>query len=330
MDAHKTPQIRIKKLSAPAVYLDTCILLEMAKIENGKCKSEHRKELEKLYLILKQKMQQGRILCPMGNQLLEMGATKGRTAARDFLYSFTNTILVEPGSIKNQQMNLGYDAFLKDDDIIYIDGESFVEEDYTLGEKFVIRIPHIVSDKKKIDEARDTKNRIADALNKMKKTGEFSKDFNTQLIRELDEDANLFLNAFKNWKRSEEDFTRYIEIMVEIQERTGILGLSTIREKSFVANQYYWFLKGEYHHILPYNWITGVLWASRICGDKKICVGDNLDTVWAAAYLPFVGYAITDNSFCELLNCSGLAGIYNTKVYCMKTLGEFIDETKDL
>lgn len=330
MDAHKTLQIRMKKISTPAVYLDTCILLELAKIENGKCKSEHRKELEKLYLLLKQKMQQGRILCPMGNQLVEMGSTKCRKVARDFLYSFANTILFEPSSIKNRQMNLGYDAFLKGDDIIYINGELFVEEDCIFDERFMIRIPYIVSDKKKIDEARDTKNRIADTLNKMKKTGEFSKDFNTQLIRELDEDANLFLNTLKNCKRSEEDFLRYIEIMVEIQERTGILGLSASREKSFVANQYYWFLKGEYHHILPYNWITSVLWARRICGDKKICVGDNLDTVWAAAYLPFVGYAITDNSFCELLNCSGLAGMYNTKVYCMKTLGEFIDEIKDL
>ena len=62
----------------------------------------------------------------------------------------------------------------------------------------------------------------------------------------------------------------------------------------------------------------------------KIVDGDNLDTVWAAAYLPFINYAITDSRFCTLLETTGLTEKYSTNVYSMKTLDEFIGDMETL
>ena len=62
----------------------------------------------------------------------------------------------------------------------------------------------------------------------------------------------------------------------------------------------------------------------------KIKNGDNLDTIWAAAYLPFVHYAVTDNAFCSLLGSSGLAEHYDTKVFSHKTLRGLLEELERL
>lgn len=50
-----------------------------------------------------------------------------------------------------------------------------------------------------------------------------------------------------------------------------------------------------------------------------------MDTVWAAAYLPFVDYFVTDNGFCRLLNDSGLAEKYGAKVYSLKSIDLLLD-----
>ena len=63
---------------------------------------------------------------------------------------------------------------------------------------------------------------------------------------------------------------------------------------------------------------------------NKIVRGDNLDITWAAAYLPFVDYAVTDHAFCELLYSSGLAELYGVKVYSLKTLKTLLDNLKCL
>lgn len=58
--------------------------------------------------------------------------------------------------------------------------------------------------------------------------------------------------------------------------------------------------------------------------------GDNLDVEWAAAYLPYVDYAVTDDAFCKLLQSSGLAQQYRTKVYSFKTLPLLLEALKSI
>ena len=81
-----------------------------------------------------------------------------------------------------------------------------------------------------------------------------------------------------------------------------------------------------YHDALPFIWIRSNLWAHLMQHSNRIVQGDNLDVKWAAAYLPFVDYAVTDHTFCELLHSSGLAKQYGTKVYSFRTLNELLDE----
>ena len=80
------------------------------------------------------------------------------------------------------------------------------------------------------------------------------------------------------------------------------------------------FLISPYHHKLPRVWIRSVLFAHLMQRQNKIIPSDNLDIMWASAYLPFVDYVVTDSAFCNLLNQSGLADQYGTQVYCFKTL----------
>ena len=86
----------------------------------------------------------------------------------------------------------------------------------------------------------------------------------------------------------------------------------------------------SYHDLLPYIWIRASLWAHLMQRPNRIVRGDNLDVQWAAAYLPFVNFAITDGAFCKLLQESGLADLYGTKVYSLRTLNTLIDDLKSI
>ena len=112
--------------------------------------------------------------------------------------------------------------------------------------------------------------------------------------------------------------------------RAELTPYSTDEEKNNKILKYYNFLLSDHHQAIPYRKIESTLWAYRMCKDKKILGSDHLDTVWAAAYLPFVTHAFTDNAFCDLLEESGIAKMYNTKIYSMKTIDKLIEELQRL
>ena len=97
-----------------------------------------------------------------------------------------------------------------------------------------------------------------------------------------------------------------------------------------LIKKYIDYLCSTYHHKLPINWITSVLFAHLMQRPNKIKHSDKLDITWASAYLPFVDYAITDGKFCDLLNSSGLADLYGTKVYKFKTLCDLVYELDNI
>ena len=85
-----------------------------------------------------------------------------------------------------------------------------------------------------------------------------------------------------------------------------------------------------YHDALPYIWIRANLWSRLMHREKAVLHSDNLDIQWAAAYLPFVDYVVTDNACCRLLQESGLTELYGAKVYSFKGLGNLLDELSHL
>jgi hypothetical protein len=120
----------------------------------------------------------------------------------------------------------------------------------------------------------------------------------------------------------------YFDTLRIVCKRTGLPLTASDQERLRAVDNHNRFLLSSYHHKLPYKHIEAVLWATRMQRSDKIKNGDNLDTIWAAAYLPFVHYAVTDNAFCALLQNSGLAEHYGTKVFSHKSLKGLLEELK--
>jgi len=257
----------------------------------------------------------------MGNQQEEIGISKAREDARQFLFGFTNSDLLHPSSIKELELDTFFDAFLKSSAEVEISSAQMFSEDYFADSPFKIRV-YSTYEKERLDQIRDKKAECVEKLNKMKQFGNRCKNFDSQLEVELNSGKEMLISAIGNKFQTKEDVLRASDILGPVYCRVGSLP----RDDDFVdqMDRYLSFLDSPYYRLTPYIWVESVLWAHRMQEDKSIERGDYMDTVWAAAYLPFVDFFVTDNAFCRLLNDSGLAAKYDARVYSLKTLDQFL------
>ncbi|MCR4719212.1 MAG: hypothetical protein K5768_06240 [Firmicutes bacterium] len=118
-----------------------------------------------------------------------------------------------------------------------------------------------------------------------------------------------------------------MDMLISICKRVGVNIIGASYEKILEAIKIYQeFLLSAYHHNLPYKQIESVLFTNILQRPNMIIDSDVLDIKWASVYLPFIDYAVTDKSFCNLLQASGLADRYGTKVYSFNTLNDLLNE----
>ena len=176
-------------------------------------------------------------------------------------------------------------------------------------------------------KSKQSKQQLASVLNDKKNSGQISKNYGDQLTLELSADYQVFQYITEHCSDSPEDYMSMIDSLRLAYYCTGIDPASTTTDAKIAAiNNYKKFLMSPQHHKLPYVWTRSVLFAHIMQRQNKIIHSDNLDIKWASAYLPFVDYVVTDSAFCNLLNQSGLAELYGTKVYCFKTIGKLLEE----
>lgn len=330
MDYVQIPEIHVKRDKIPVIYLDTCAMIELARFENGSSTNAHKQEIGLLYEILLELMREKCILCPMGNQLQEMGMTKDREKAKLFLYQFTNSELLHPDLIMNAQMKLGYRAFSSNNNTIVCGRSTAFKEDKNSMSPFIVHVAPVYS-QEKAQTLRQEKYHIVDILNGMKSSKRIQVDFKLQLRAELEAEYILFVERMLGKPPSSEDeYICYVDEMEKFYRTTGFDPCSTPEQFAEEYISYGTFLLSPYHDLLPYIWIRANLWAHLMQRPNKIVQGDNLDVQWAAAYLPYVDYAVTDHAFCTLLQNSGLAELYGTKVYSLRSLDLLLNELKSL
>lgn len=326
----RIPEMFVKRNKTPMIYLDTCAMIELARYENGRCTDAHKQEIGELYDLLLSMMSEKRVICPMGNQLQEMGMTKAKEPAKLFLYRFTNSELLHPDLILNAQMKMGYQAFVSSDRAILLGASAALKEEKYQNSPFIVHAAPVYHPEK-AKRLQQEKYRIVDILNEMKTSKKTKSDFDSQLRAELESEYILFLNdLLGNRTFTEAEFTHYAEELMKFYRTTGIDPNCTTDQFWDGLVSYGAFLRSPYHDLLPYIWIRANLWAHLMQRPNKIVQGDNLDVQWAAAYLPYLEYAVTDHAFCTLLRNSGLAELYGTKVYSLRTLDLLLNELKSL
>ena len=329
MEHTQYPAIIITKSAVPTIYLDTCTMIELSRHEKGNCTDAHRQEIGELYDTLAMLMRHKKVHCILGNQLQEMGISKGRAPSRDFLFRFTNLELQHPYLIEKTQLDLGYRAYINHCPSLELDIGMVTEHDPQPDSQFIVHVAPVYS-QEKLQKTKESKLSAVAMLNNMKKNGHIEKDYATQLETEFKSDFQVFLHTLEHANDSIESLSLYFDTLRIVCKRAGIPLAASDQELISAVNIHNRFLLSSYHHKLPYKHIEAVLWATRMQRPDKIQNGDNLDTIWAAAYLPFVHYAVTDNAFCTLLQSSGLAEHYGTNVFSHKSLNGLLEDLKSL
>lgn len=319
------PQIIISKMKIPVIYLDTNILIELCKHEKGNCTDKHKDDIGKLYEKLVNLMQSKKILCPLGNQLVEIGLTKNRNDTKLFLTRFTNSKFYLPDQIYNAQLDLGYYAYRnKDPQILLQANDIFENENCSLQQSDLfglLKESWVIAQQEKAK-----KREIAITLNNFKKSDILSKEFTIQYGRELLADYQVLQHIRDKIKRVPEIILDYFDYLIPICMRVESNNPSEFifDEKSCV--NYLDFLASSYQGKLPYIHTRAILYTHTLQRPNKIVSSDKLDILWASAYLPFIDYAVTDEKFCKLINDSGLADEYQAKVYNFSTIESLLDE----
>lgn len=323
------PNIKVTKSEIPTIYLDTCTMIELSRHEKGICTDAYRQEIGELYDVLTLLMRNRKVHCVLGNQLQEMGISKGRAPSRDFLFGFTNLELQHPYLIEKAQLDLGYRAYTEHCPLLELDIGMITGHDPQPDSQFIIRVAPVYK-QEKLQKEKEAKLSTVAKLNDMKQNGHIEKDYATQLETEYKADFQVFLHTLEHANDSIESLSLYFDTLRLVYKRAGIPLTASDQERLCAVDTHNHFLLSSYHHKLPYKHIEAVLWATRMQRSDKIKNGDNLDTIWAAAYLPFVHYTVTDNAFCALLQSTGLAEHYGTKVFSHKSLKGLLEELKRL
>lgn len=315
------PEIRIIKNSRPILYLDTCVLIELSRYEKGVCKNEHIDKIGALYNFLVTAMREKRILCVLGNQLEEMGTSQNRESAREFLFRFTNVEFASPYHVEKVQMEKGYQAFVWNMSTQTLNVADIIEHpEYVSNSSIEIHAVPIYTQERMI-KLKEDKQKLATTLNDVKNRRHVAENYDAQLALELESDIQVFKYNLEHTKDSWETCMITMDALKAIYRRVGIDPCNSSDDdklKAVVSHNK--FLISPYHHKLPRVWIRSVLFAHLMQRQNKIIPSDNLDIMWASAYLPFVDYVVTDSAFCNLLNQSSLADQYGTKVYSFRTL----------
>lgn len=321
------PEIKIVKNAISSIYLDTNILIELSRYEKGCCTNEHIDKIGALYNTLQKLMREKRILCVLGNQLEEMGTTPAREEARNFLFWFTNAELKTPSQIKNMQFKAGYRAFVQNESTNIFNATKIIEKPMRISNSSIEVHAVPMYSAEQIKEFKKDKQILATKLNDVKISKRVAKNFDNQLQLELRADFQVFLHYLEHYNDSLEDYTKMIDALGDVYRCVGLNPEHTTNsDKVRAIDNHNHFLLSPYHHKLPFVWISSVLFAHIMQRQNKIIHSDYLDITWASAYLPFVDYAVTDTSFCDLLNQSGLSTQYGTKVYCFKTINKLLEE----
>jgi len=315
--------VNIQKHPIPIIYFDTCFLIEFSKCKQGRCTDSHKEEIEELYNLVTNLRLQKKLFCPLGNQQIEMSPNAKYLEDKKFILEFTDRELLSPYAIEMLELKEFYNAFIQQKNEIALNTELVFEKDIWPDSPFNIKVDFTCSPEtlKKIHE---TKLARVQRLEELKNNGLCSTNFEAQLNCELNSYPICWYENLHLPQTSIDNVEKYMNAIKEYNQTTEDITPDHIET-------FWYFLWSEHHRAIPFRKIKSTLWAWRVTDkNRKNAIGDYQDTEWAAAYLPFVDYAITDRSFCSLLEKCNLPNIYGTKVYSIKTIKNLINDLSKL
>ena len=303
-------EYKIIKSNKPIVFLDTFFLIDIFK----KKKEDHTK---KLFEILKSKINENKIICPLGEQTTEI-FDKERS---DIIHNFN--LIIAKGSqfrtvsdIYDKQFYQAIDNYIEKKKIYNINYDDSI---YYYPKNNAV-ISSVMNTKSVINFFKNSKNNKTEIINnKLKK---YKNNFDNIPFEEQLNAEYLSLHD-----KTSEYFNKGLNIGVL---KNYIHYLNYWLDKNKSANAYLSFLKSEFYKKIPHVYINANLYASIVSSKNKLQSGDINDIKYISAYLPYCNYFLTDKAQHNRINRLEIDKIFNTEVYCLKNIDKFINKIEVL
>lgn len=324
-------KINIEKSPIPLVWLDTSIIIKMAKLKSGERIDNLEKDrMQYLYNVIKTKTKKKKLLCPSADQSeeIEIGGRlekecieiqtelslgikiQHRQGIEDFLIAEFMKNYID----KIKEISLSYESLFYENPIR--------ELEKALNKPFIINvhssIPEIVNKRKKakIDlhrELEDLRKQkvIADITFEQEREKEFKGiiEGHLKLIRKFE--VKLINNTIDVW-----DFLGAIGILYYKRlwndykgQPSGFQGLTQ-------------FFLSDYFKQIPLEEIICNLYAKLMTSTTPIKSGDSMDIEQIATVLPFFDFIITDKTMKYYIESLNYHKKYNVKVLALKNFEE--------
>jgi hypothetical protein len=322
-------KINIKKSPIPLIWIDTSIIIFMAKVKIGeKIESKLKAKIQYLFDSIIEGRRKKKLLCPRADQAeeFEMGERlekecKNVQADLSLNIAMKHRLTVEDYYVKTfmkayvngtEEIDLSYKCLFHHDPIIELDEK--IKEKFIITVKFSTPKEILEAWKKSSEKARLMYEDLRKD-NVLKKVG-----FEQQLERERTGTHDGLIIKAKN----------FLEKLKNNQpiEYSEILGINNILYYLKLWEQYtgkrkdfqglFEFFLSEYHYQIPKIEIELSLFAKLLTGTTPIKPGDSMDIQQLSSVLPFFDLVITDKTRKSDIEYLGYHEKYGVQVMALK------------
>jgi len=333
-------RINIIKSKIPIMWIDTSLIINLVKLEEGEISSNNseKERLNKLHELLNQKVSEKKLLCPRGDQEEEIilgrrliDESRGTQVSLSLGIRFKHR-----NSIQSTQIDQFMRAYISEEKEIVLDYKDAFNKDPIkqldeLG-KFIITVDFGVTEEDIIEAETIKKNINSDFEILRQKNISEGVTFEQQLKREYKWLLNEGLLAFL---KHSQKINSGIMPTLEDYDQAMVLGKLLITWDKYNGQTkdlkgFIDFINSDYYKSVPAVDISVRLLAHKVTSENPIESGDYMDIDQISAILPYCNFVFTDRKMKNLILNFDVNGKYKTKVYCMQDFDELVNDLSNL
>lgn len=328
------------KQSIPPIFLDTSIILAMAKAENGELRDEQRHTFKKLHATILHAAQKGKIICPKADQReeIDLGFRLWEESEKIISELSLGIRYRHRQEIKDRQIQRAMEEYIKgieSKEIFFED--AFVNEPERvlreqMGKAIAVHV-YFPPNKRLVDLHKSSKQIIKDEQEVIRqRCVDLGITREAQLERELMADLDIIRYAEKRMNELAEankeltfsELEQFAELRLPLTwwnhldgKPSGLIGLAN-------------FYASARHKNIPTIDISSNLYAYALTSESPISGSDYIDIQFVAAYLPYADLMLVDKRTKNTVIQLGLDKKYQSEVYCQKDIPALIGKIQNI
>jgi hypothetical protein len=328
-----------EKSPVPMLWLDTSVLIDLAKIANKERIEDTRSaKLSRLKEIVRAAVRAGKLICPEWDQSLEFEGRRLEPQIRRIVVDLSCGVHCATYiEVQDKQIIQGLKAYLAFDEAIHIPAAIHFHGDPASAIREAIRNGFIVDANMpkpaewiaRAESAKSTTKRDFEVLRK--KCRAKKQTFEQQLALERIGDSDAMLGMVRDYIKDvgagKHDFWGYMGVLgffsyQSLWDRMGGPGPALAALYSFMRSPYYW--------ELPSEDIACRLSADLVVGHTEVKSGDSRDIYNLATSIPVAQYVVADKAMVDRCERLGIGSKWNTKLFSSRTLDKLCEEVESL